>query len=186
MFRRLRRFIRRLVSRKKQQPVKPRLRFVVDARSKEVLATLDKRVQPTFTQLVQIAKAMGQKYGVEVKAISGHRSYSKQAELYAKGRTKPGSIVTHAKPGYSKHNFGTALDFGCFDKKTGEYLDAKDGKLVAKIYRAIYNEAERQDLRITWGGLWRSFKDTPHFEYITGLTMAEMRQRKEAGLPVFA
>ena len=101
MFRRLRRFIRRLVSRKKQQPVKPRLRFVVDARSKEVLATLDKRVQPTFTQLVQIAKAMGQKYGVEVKAISGPRSYSKQAELYAKGRTKPGSIVTHAKPGYS-------------------------------------------------------------------------------------
>ena len=70
----------------------------------------------------------------------------------------------------AKHNFGTALDFGCFDKKTGEYLDAKDGKLVAKIYRAIYNEAERQDLRITWGGLWRSF----------------MRQRKEAGLPVFA
>jgi len=186
MFRRLRRFIRRLVSNKKEQPVKPRLRFIIDARSKELLATLDKRVQPTFKQLIQIAKAMGQQYGVEVKAISGHRSYSKQAALYAQGRTMPGKIVTNAKPGYSNHNFGTALDFGCFDKKTGKYLDSENTKLVSKIYRAIYNEAERQNLRITWGGLWRTFKDTPHFEYITGLTMAQMRQRKEAGLPVFA
>jgi len=101
MFRRLSRFIRRLVSKKKQQPFKPRLRFVLDHRSKQVLGSLDKQVQPTFIQLVQIAKALGQKYGVEIKAISGHRSYAKQAELYAKGRTKPGSIVTHAKPGYS-------------------------------------------------------------------------------------
>jgi len=186
MFRRLRSFIRRLVNRKIKQPVKPRLRFIVDARSKQVLKTLDKRVQPTFTQLVQIAKAVGTKYGIDIKAISGHRSYSKQKALYAQGRTTPGRIITNAKPGYSNHNFGTALDFGCFDKKSGEYLDAKDGKLVAKIYRAIYNEAERQNLKITWGGLWRSFKDTPHFEYITGLTMAQMRQRKEAGLPVIA
>lgn len=87
---------------------------------------------------------------------------------------------------FSNHNFGTALDFGCFDKKTGKYLDSENTKLVSKIYRAIYNEAERQKLRITWGGTWRTFKDTPHFEYITGLTMAQMRQRKEAGLPVFA
>lgn len=52
-------------------------------------------------ELMQIAKAIAKRYSVEIKIISGHRSYFDQAALYAKGRTKPGHIVTYAKPGYS-------------------------------------------------------------------------------------
>src|SRR3989304_316651 len=33
-----------------------------------------------------------------------YRSPAEQAQLYAQGRTKPGKIVTYAKPGQSKHN----------------------------------------------------------------------------------
>lgn len=40
----------------------------------------------------------------------GYRSFDKQAELYAQGRTMPGDIVTNARPGYSFHQFGLAID----------------------------------------------------------------------------
>ena len=41
----------------------------------------------------------------------GRRTMEEQAELYAKGRTKGGKIVTKAKPGQSYHNYGLAFDW---------------------------------------------------------------------------
>lgn len=41
---------------------------------------------------------------------SGLRTMAAQAALYAQGRTMPGPIVTHAKPGDSAHNWGLAID----------------------------------------------------------------------------
>lgn len=41
----------------------------------------------------------------------GRRTMEEQAELYAKGRTKAGKIVTKAKPGQSYHNYGLAFDW---------------------------------------------------------------------------
>ena len=41
----------------------------------------------------------------------GRRTMEEQAGLYAKGRTKPGKIVTKAKPGQSYHNYGLAFDW---------------------------------------------------------------------------
>lgn len=42
--------------------------------------------------------------GVEVLVTCTYRSNEEQAALYAQGRTKPGRIVTRAKPGQSAHN----------------------------------------------------------------------------------
>ena len=102
MFRRIKRFFGRLA--KKCNPAKekkPRLRFALDSRSRKNLEGLNKKVQPTFVAFMQIAKGMAKRYDVEIKIISGHRSYFEQATLYSKGRTTPGHIVTYAKPGYS-------------------------------------------------------------------------------------
>lgn len=63
-------------------------------------------------------------------------------------------------------------------------MDATHRALVSKIYKSIWNNAEADGLNLEWGGNWRRFQDTPHFEYITGLTLAEMRRRKEKGLPI--
>lgn len=41
---------------------------------------------------------------------SAKRSMEEQERLYAQGRTKPGAIVTNAKPGQSAHNYGRAID----------------------------------------------------------------------------
>jgi len=38
------------------------------------------------------------------------RTFKEQEAIYAQGRTKPGVIVTKAKPGLSVHNYGMAID----------------------------------------------------------------------------
>jgi peptidoglycan LD-endopeptidase CwlK len=49
--------------------------------------------------------------GIELLIYCTLRPTWEQADLYALGRTKPGKIVTFAKPGSSAHNYGLALDF---------------------------------------------------------------------------
>lgn len=160
----------------------PRLRHTVDTRTQQNLSRLDLAVQPTMREVTQIAKSVAKSFNLDVSVISGHRSFEEQADLYAKGRTAPGDVVTYARPGSSNHNFGTAIDFGIF--AGGKYLDAREPGLTERVYRSIWNNIEAEGLRIDWGGNWKRLKDTPHFEYRTGLTLAEMRQRKKAGLPV--
>lgn len=48
-----------------------------------------------------------QRAGVSTLLICTYRPDEEQAALYAQGRTKPGKIVTNAKPGKSKHNCKT-------------------------------------------------------------------------------
>ncbi|MNC30597.1 Peptidoglycan L-alanyl-D-glutamate endopeptidase CwlK precursor [compost metagenome] len=43
--------------------------------------------------------------GVPIIITQGYRSKAEQDGLYAQGRTKPGSIVTNARGGYSYHNY---------------------------------------------------------------------------------
>lgn len=49
--------------------------------------------------------------GINVYIYEGLRSMERQDELYAKGRTESGSIVTHAKAGQSFHNYALAFDW---------------------------------------------------------------------------
>lgn len=48
--------------------------------------------------------------GIGVKILEGDRSAERQAELYAQGRSRPGAIVTRARPWESAHQWGLALD----------------------------------------------------------------------------
>ena len=67
----------------------------VDARSEKKIATLLHEVQSIARALVQKAA----QNRIQLKIISGLRSYAEQDELYAQGRTKPGSIVTKVRGG---------------------------------------------------------------------------------------
>lgn len=102
--------------------------------------------------------------GIYVLITDGYRSYAEQDELYAQGRTKPGSIVTNAKGGQSNHNFGIAVDF-CLTNKEGTaayWTVNADWKRVAAIAKSMGFE---------WGGDWTSFKDNPHLEYTGKITV---------------
>lgn len=150
------------------------------ARTERVLGSLLPQVQGAFRKLMAAAVKVAARHGLTAEAISGLRTYAEQDELYAQGRTKPGKVVTNARAGYSNHNFGTAADLGLFRGRS--YVDAAEPGLAERVYREI--AAEAKGLGIEWGGDWKSIKDTPHFEFRTGLTTAQMRARVAAGKPV--
>jgi peptidoglycan L-alanyl-D-glutamate endopeptidase CwlK len=153
----------------------------LDQRSEDNIATLHENVQVYARALVDSARAAG----IQIKVISGTRTYAEQDALYAKGRTIPNTdIVTNAKGGYSNHNFGLAFDIGVFEGNAYESQSPK--------YKAV--GALGMQLGLTWGGSWTTFHDEPHFElrpqWAAGMNEAAMvsalRDRKSAGKDAFA
>ncbi len=152
----------------------------VDARSEKNILTLQPEVRSLARALVQKAA----RAGIEIKIISGLRSYEEQDALYAQGRTAPGDIVTNARGGYSNHNFGIAFDIGVFEGNT--YLaDSPKYKAVGVL---------GMDLGLEWGGSWKTIVDQPHFQlrpvWASDLNEKEMlallRDRVAGGKPVYA
>lgn len=149
-------------------------------RSEKVIATLHPLVQPYARALY--FKARG--HGLTINIIGGLRSYFEQDKLYAQGRTRPGSVVTNARGGYSNHNFGIAFDVGLFERS--QYLGE------SPMYRAV--GALGEELGLEWGGNWRTIMDQPHFqlrpEWAIGLTerqmLAELRDRIAVNIDAFA
>jgi peptidoglycan L-alanyl-D-glutamate endopeptidase CwlK len=152
----------------------------VDPRSEKNIAMLLPEVQPLARALVQKAKAVG----IQIKVLSGLRTYEEQDDLYAKGRTAPGPIVTKVKGGYSNHNFGIAFDVGVFEGS--KYLtDSPKYKAVGAL---------GMDLGLDWGGTWKTFRDEPHFQLRPSWAqdmserdmVAELRERHADGTAVYA
>ena len=94
--------------------------------------------------------------GIYLIVTEGFRTVAQQNALYAKGRTKPGKVVTNAKGSSysSQHMWGVAFDIAINDSKR-LYDDGLIGR-VAKI-------AKSDKVGLGWGGDWKSFRDTPHF-----------------------
>ncbi len=145
-------------------------------RTLENLASLNRKARAKLEPFVIAAQAAMAAHGVTVEVISGLRSWAQQAALYAQGRTKPGQIVTKARPGSSWHNFGLAIDLGLF--RAGKYLDEAEPRLAAKLYAELGKIAAAQG--IEWAGTWSSFPEGPHFQWTNGLTLTAARERMVA------
>lgn len=114
--------------------------------------------------------------GVPILITQGLRTLAEQDALYAQGRTQPGTIVTHARGGYSYHNYGLAVDFALLlpsgssvswdMKRDGDNDCTPDWLEVVK---------QAKDLGFEWGGDWTTFKDYPHFQLSFGLTLNALR-----------
>lgn len=104
--------------------------------------------------------------GIDVCVVQGLRTIEEQNELFAQGRTKPGSIVTQVHGGYSYHNYGLAFDF-CLVNADGSL----DWNVGPKWRRAA---AIGKELGFDWGGDWQGFVDYPHLEYTCGLTCQQL------------
>lgn len=119
-------------------------------------------IQPFARELVRTAAASG----IELAVTDGYRSNEQQAELYAQGRTKPGLIVTHAKPGQSWHNYGLAFDVAVMSD--GRWTWPNDMALWERI------GALGKSVGLEWGGDFPEGQvDRPHFEHRGGLTIAQ-------------
>lgn len=165
------------------EPVAPvDLAAGIDSRSAKNIATLDPLARPKFEKFHRLAQATAADLGCSYVMIGGNRTWAEQDALYAIGRTKPGNHVTKAKGGQSNHNFGIAGDFGVF--QGGRYLDDTNPALAAKVHKACSEHAAACGLE--WGGSWKTFKDLPHYEVATGLTMAQKRDKYQATRSVLA
>lgn len=150
----------------------------IDARSAATIATLHPRVQPHAKALILLAA----KNGIQIKAISGLRTYAEQDALYEQGRSKPGPIVTNARGGFSSHNFATAFDIGVFEG--AKYIpESHDYATVGKLGKS---------LGLAWGGDWSSPDEPHHYlkpEWAEGLSESQMmtglRKRHDDGKDVF-
>jgi len=97
--------------------------------------------------------------------ISGVRTDEEQQELYAKGRTDGGEIVTY-KDGIvnkSRHQLGRAVDAAPYPinwKDTDRFRAF--GWFVKDIAKSLKRDG-KIDYDITWGGDWK-WKDFAHFE----------------------
>jgi peptidoglycan L-alanyl-D-glutamate endopeptidase CwlK len=128
-----------------------------DKRSEDNMKTLHPSVRPKAHEFMYNASLyLREKHpNVQVKIISGTRSYEEQDELYRQGRSKPGRIVTNAPGGHSNHNFGIAFDIGLF--RGGHYLEE------SPIYRELGPVGE--SVGFEWGGRWKRFSDEPHYQF---------------------
>lgn len=103
--------------------------------------------------------------GIKLRVTSGMRTFQEQDELYAKGRTAGGSIVTKARGGQSYHNYGLAIDVVEITN-AGQANWNCDWNAIGALGQSIGWE---------WGGSWNGFVDKPHFQMAFGLSTSQLR-----------
>lgn len=76
--------------------------------------TAMEHLHPTFRSKAQALMQMFSDERIPFRLFEGFRTPQRQWDLYAQGRTRPGSIVTKAQPWSSYHQYGIAGDFVLF------------------------------------------------------------------------
>lgn len=117
-------------------------------------------LQHLYKQLVEECK----KVGIELCLIETRRSQERQNEIFKAG-TGPKLI--------GPHGAGLAFDIA----------PLKDGKIPWKDGKELFNKVGEigKRLGLEWGGDWKGV-DCPHFQFVGGLSDAEIRAGK---LPKF-
>lgn len=127
-------------------------------------------VKSKAESLLKLAKQQN----IDLVITSTYRDDESQAALYAQGRTKPGLIVTNAKPGQSWHNWRCALDV--VPIRNGKPVWGTTG-LDGDLWRKVGEIGESVDLE--WAGRWTGkLREMAHFQYTGGLTLADFQSGK--------
>lgn len=125
----------------------------VDDISQRRLALLTPALRCRMERLLHIMALAG----APMRVTDGIRTVEEQARLFAKGRTTPGRIVTHADGVRvrSFHQTGRAAD--CAFKLA-------DGRIIWDGPWTLYGAAA-EALGLRWGGRWKApLVDRPHVE----------------------
>jgi len=118
------------------------------------LETLELSFQPEVEELLaRTEAATNRKWGIS----DGRRTMNQQRDIYAQGRTKPGKVVSNAKPGQSAHNFGFAVDVWPL-KANGDF----DWNASTALFKVMADIAV--EMGLTAGFYFRSIFDAPHIE----------------------
>lgn len=100
---------------------------------------------------------------------SPYRTHEQQKQLYdkaqeAEAKGEPHKVV--ATPGKSFHEYRLAVDFSLISQDEKSVIE--DGSLLT----LVWEEAQRLELGLEWGGLWEDDKnDPPHFQMSFGMSV---------------
>ena len=127
--------------------------FKFGSASRTRLNTVDSRLQRLFEEVIK---------HVDCTIVSGSRTTQEQQILFAQGRTMPGEIVTTLDgiERRSKHQSGMAVDVVPYPSM----YDCKDEILMFAGF--VKGVASQMEIDIVWGGDWRNFCDSPHYEVV--------------------
>jgi peptidoglycan L-alanyl-D-glutamate endopeptidase CwlK len=109
----------------------------------------EKRLVGVHPDLIRVIRRAAGETGFVV--TEGVRSLSRQEELYKAGASRTMN---------SRHLTGHAVDLAVL---VGDEI-RWDWPLYSKLAAIVKAAAASENVPITWGGDWRTFKDGPHFE----------------------
>lgn len=132
----------------------------IKRRNKGILDRLNDKTAIKFSILHREAL----KRGILLLYFSGYRDLDKQNELYQRYLRGEGGIA--AKPGYSWHNYGRAVDLVPV-KENGE------NDWNSPLYTTINTLGNLLGLK------WMGWKDAPHFTDSQGETLEQVRKKGE-------
>ena len=134
--------------------------------SSRKLTDLHPQMQSMVTRFLANARAAG----IDLLVTCTYRSNEEQAALYAIGRTKPGRIVTNAKPGRSTHN--NTLD-GKPAALAVDVVPLRDGKPVWSAADPVWKRVGEigEKVGLEWAGRWTTFREYPHFQHPQAKTL---------------
>lgn len=132
------------------------------------------QVHPKLAALVNQMDLALTMEGIQIEVVQGLRTMAEQATIFAQGRTTPGKIVTEARPGYSMHNFGVAVDLvpGIRGQASWEPNWVAESPDFATMVKCGIG------LGLVSGSEWKSFPDMPHFQ-LAGLPVTPTDPMRE-------
>lgn len=123
--------------------------FTLSEKSKKKLEGVHPHLCGVVRRAIEISK-------IDFAVIDGVRTYEKQLEYFKSGASKTmNSRHLKGRTGYS-----CAVDLAAF-------VDGKiswKSKDYAPIALAMKTAAKQFDVKIEWGGDWKTFVDMPHFQ----------------------
>ena len=129
---------------------------------------------PTCKERAETFLKLAKDAGIDLLVTSTYRDNESQAALFAQGRTKPGLVVTNARPGQSWHNWRCAFDV--VPLRHGKPVwgtSGHDGNLWRKVGEL------GESVGLEWAGRWTGkLREMAHFQYTGGLTLAELQTGK--------
>jgi peptidoglycan L-alanyl-D-glutamate endopeptidase CwlK len=143
--------------------------MVFDARSELNIKSLSPDAQALCRKWLKACRDKG----LPMVVICGTRTFGEQQALYNQGRTKPGPVVTKAKPGQSFHNFGAAWDAVAFEG-VSEFGGVGQPQWNSNAMHTAGHIA--LDLGLDWGGAWKGFKDVPHYQIYPSSHLADLQR----------
>lgn len=119
--------------------------FKLSKRSESNLAGVNADLVRVVRRAIQISE-------VDFSVIEGLRAVERQRDLVAKGASRTMR---------SKHLTGHAVD--CAPWVNGS-IPWNDWDAFESVANAMKAAAKELNIKIEWGGDWKTFKDGPHFE----------------------